>query len=184
MQMDDRHDSSTILPNEYMVPRWFVAYTQAHHERRVAQQFVSRGVEFFLPSYTAVRQWKDRRVPVELPLFPGYIFVNIALRDRLQVLQVPSVVRLVGNGHPVAVPDDQIDVLRNGLQGGYKAEPYPFLKVGKRVRIHAGPLAGLEGTLMRKKNCFRFVISLECIMRSIVVDIDSSDLEPMRESKV
>src|SRR5208282_1182887 len=75
---------------------WYAAYTSANHEKRVARHLESRSVECFLPVYESVRQWKDRRVPLELPLFPGYVFVRLALRDRLQVLQIPGVARLVG----------------------------------------------------------------------------------------
>src|SRR5271157_5605311 len=81
---------------EYLEPHWYAAYTCANHEKRVALQLERRSLECFLPLYESVRRWKDRRVRLELPLFPGYVFVRLALRDRLQVLQVPGVARLVG----------------------------------------------------------------------------------------
>src|SRR6267142_1304998 len=76
---------------------WYAAYTWAHHERRVAQELAERGVQCFLPTYRSLRRWKDRRRELELALFPGYVFVRITLRDRLCVLQLPSVVHLVGS---------------------------------------------------------------------------------------
>ncbi len=104
-------DEQTVLAE----PRWYAAYTCAQHEKRVAEQLVERTVEHFLPLYASVRRWKDRRVALELPLFPGYVFVRLALRDRLRVLQVPSVVRLVGfGGLPTALPDEQVEILRAG----------------------------------------------------------------------
>src|ERR1700751_5933305 len=81
--------------------RWYAAYTHARHEKRVDAQMRERGIESFLPLYRSVRRWKDRRKQLELPLFPGYVFVHMALRDRLQVLQLPGVVHFVSfHGKP------------------------------------------------------------------------------------
>src|SRR5579864_4826094 len=84
------------LPSSYWEPLWYAAYTSANHEKRVAEQLAQRSVEHFLPLYQSVRRWKDRRMNVQLPLFPGYVFVRLALRDRLQVLRTPGVAQLVG----------------------------------------------------------------------------------------
>src|SRR5438067_678124 len=159
---------------------WYAAYTRAQHEKTVAAELGMRDVEQFLPLYSSVRRWKDRRVNLELPLFPGYVFVRLALRDRLRVLQIPSVVRLVGfNGLPTALPDTEMEVLRSGLSERLRAEPHPFLTVGRRVRIKSGPFAGLEGILKRKKSNLRVVISLEIIQRSVAVDVDAADVLPL-----
>jgi transcriptional antiterminator NusG len=166
-------------------PHWYAAYTYAQHEKRVAEQLAQRDVEHLLPLYAAMHRWKDRRVRVESPLFPGYVFVRLVLQDRLRVLQVPGVVRLVGfGGLPSALPDDQIEILRSGLADQLHAEPHPFLVVGRRVRIVRGPLAGLEGILRRKKNSLRFVLSVELIQRSVAVDVDAADVQPLHVSKL
>ena len=145
----------------------------------MTEQLAQRSVEHFLPLYQSVRRWKDRRVQLQLPLFPGYVFVQLALRDRLQVLQVPGVAKLVGfNGTPTALPQEEIDALRTSLVSGVRAEPHPFLASGRRIRIKSGPLAGLEGAIIRRKNGLRFVISLPLIHRSAAVEIEEADLEP------
>ena len=121
-------------------------------------------MEHFLPFYSSVRRWKDRRVQLELALFPGYVFVRLALRDRLRVLQIPSVVRLVGfSGQPTALPDTEMEIMRSGLSQSLRAEPHPFLTVGRHVRITGGPFAGLEGVLRRKKSGTRVIASLGLI---------------------
>jgi len=138
----------------------------------VASQLVERDVEHFLPLYCSVRHWKDRRVSLELPLFPGYIFVRLALSERLGVRQIPSVVRLVGfGGLPTVLPDDEMEILRAGLCERSRAEPHPFLTVGRRVRITGGSFARLEAVLKRKKNNLRVIVSLELIQRSVAVDV-------------
>jgi transcription antitermination factor NusG len=169
-----------VLPASYLELRWYAAYTCANHEKRVREQLEQRSIESYLPVYKTVRRWKDRQMPMQLPLFPGYVFVRMALVDRLRVLQVPSVVRLVGfNGHLAALPDAEIEGLKNGLASGVRAEPHCFLTDGRRVRIKAGPLEGREGILLRRKGSLRVVLSIELIQRSIVVDVDVADVQPL-----
>lgn len=173
-----RSDSTApILSAYFLEPRWYAVYTCANHERRVAAEIEARGAEHYLPTYKSVRRWRDRRVTLDMPLFPGYVFVRLALRDRLRVVQIPSVVRLVGfNGLPAALPDGEVEILRSGLCQSLRAEPHPFLTVGRRVRITNGPFAGLEGVLKRKRNSLRVVVSLSLIQRSVAVDVDVADV--------
>ncbi len=169
---------------EYFEPRWYAAYTCANHEKRVVEQLDRGCVEHFLPLYETVRRWKDRRVRLKLPLFPGYVFVRLALRDRLQVLQIPRVVRLVGfNGLPSALDDAEIQKLREALTHHLRAKPHPYLTVGRRVRIVNGPFEGLEGILLRKKGNLRVVLSLDLIHRSMVVDVDAADVQPLSKAR-
>lgn len=176
---EQRRDFSTLpLSASILEQHWYAVYICANHEKRVAADLQARSVEHFLPLYSSARRWKDRRVNLELPLFPGYIFVRLALRDRLSVLQIRSVVRLIGfNGQPTALPDAEMEIMRSDLLHRLNPKPHPFLTAGRRVRIRNGPLAGLEGMVLRLKGNWRVVLSLELIQRSISVDIDASNLE-------
>jgi transcription antitermination factor NusG len=161
-------------------PNWYVVYTRANHEKRVAEQLELRSVEHLLPLYESVRRWKDRRMQLQMPLFPGYVFVRFSLHNRLPVLQVPGVVRLVGfDGQPKALPESEIETLRHRLSGGVNVEPHPYLTIGRKARIKRGPLDGCEGVLIRRKGKYRVVLSIEMIMRSVVVDVDLVDIEPL-----
>src|SRR5438445_1345345 len=165
------------LSEAYCESRWYAAYTRSNHEKRVSEQLGLSRVEHFLPLYTSMRRWKDRRIRLDMPLFPGYVFVRMALRDRLRVLQVPGVARLVGfNGTPVALPPDEIEALRASLVEGVKAQPHPYLVVGQRVSLRSGPLAGLSGILVRRKSGARLVVSVDLIQRSVALEIDEADL--------
>lgn len=175
-----RTQEDAFLPDGYLDPSWYAVCTFSNHEKRVGEQLRERAVEHFLPLYSSVRRWKDRRVQLQLPLFPGYLFVRLALRDRLRVLEIPSVARLVGfGGPPVALPDTEMDALRSSLTSQLRAEPHPYLATGRRIRVASGPLAGLEGMVVRKKKQLRFVISLDLIMRSVSVELDAADLRPV-----
>jgi len=168
------------LPGEYSEARWYAAYTSANHEKRVAEQLGAREMEHFLPVYASVRRWRDRRVELKLPLFPGYVFVRMALAERLRVLQISGLARLVGfGGMPTALAEGEIETLRASLESGVRAEPHPFLTAGRRVRVNNGPLAGMEGILVRRKKQARFVVSVELIQRAMAVEMDEADLAPV-----
>jgi len=158
---------------------WFAAYTNSHHEKRVASHFGERQIESFLPLYSALHRWKNRReVDVDLPLFPNYVFVHIDPSDRVRVLEVPGVLSLVGFGRTLApLSDFEIEALRSCV-GQRRIEPHPYLVIGERVRIKAGPMAGMQGVLVRKKNNFRVVLALDAIMQCVAVEVDADDLEP------
>src|ERR1700686_492862 len=157
-------------------PAWYAAYTVPRHEKTVAEQLGLRQIETYVPLGIFARRWAGRRAFVSLPLFPGYVFVHIPLNERIRVLEHPSVLRLVtSGGKPTPLPDEEIERLRAALLSR-KAEPFPFLSPGKRIRIKLGPLCGLEGAIVRRKGSLRFVVAIDFIQRSIAFELDASDL--------
>ena len=169
---------SSDEPIQNSQPRWYALYTCARHERRVAEQIERRQVSCFLPSYRCVRRWKDRNKELELALFPGYVFVHMSLSNKLKVLQVPGVVRLVSfHGKPAPLPAAEIEALRDRLSGSAKFEPHPYLRAGRKVRVHSGPFQGLEGVIVRRKDRYRLIFSIDLIQRSLAIELDEADLE-------
>lgn len=154
-------------------PKWYAAYTKPRHEKIVVAHLGMRNVETYLPLYRAIHSWNGRKAEVNLPLFPGYVFVKMLFTHRVRVLEEPGVVRLVGfNGKATPLPDDEIERLRASL-AFCKAEPYPFLVSGEKVRIRTGPMAGFEGKILRRKGKCRLVVSLDLIQRSVVLELDA-----------
>ncbi len=172
----ERQDATATLQELLTVPRWYVAYTFPRHEKAVDEQLKQKAVESYLPLFEKLSRWKDRMARVQLPLFPGYLFVRIPLRERLKVLESSGVLRLVGfNGHPMPLPEGEIESLRAFL-AFRKAEPFPYLATGKRVMVQAGPLAGLEGIVIRRKGRMRIVVSIDAIQRSIALELEAADV--------
>lgn len=160
---------------------WYAVSVFSHREKQVAQMCHAKGVNYFLPLYSSLRRWKDRRKRLEMVLFPGYIFVNIALSERLPVLIVPGVSRFVTfHGQPAVVPESEIRVLGIGGENGLCFQPHPYLQKGRRVRIRNGAMAGMEGILVRRKDKFRVVISIDLIMCSMSAEVDEGDIEPVK----
>ena len=120
---------------------------------------------------------------LDLPLFPGYVFVQIALRDRLKVIQIPSLVQLVGfGGQPTALAESEVAAIRTCLEHKRRIEPHPVISTGQRVRIVRGALTGVEGILVRKKGLSRLVLCVSLIMRAVAIEVDEIDVEPIQHS--
>ncbi len=159
---------------------WYAVYTRHQHEKTVAESLTNNGIEAFLPTYDAVRQWKDRTKHLLLPLFPCYVFLHGGLDRRTKVLSTPGVYSFVGiGGQPAAIQETEIDAIRKAVNSGLRAEPFPFLQCGDRVRVKAGPLVGIEGILIRKKSSFRLILSAELLQKSIAVEVDAFSVEPL-----
>jgi transcription antitermination factor NusG len=159
---------------------WYAAYTCPRHEKYVAQQLVHRHIGSFLPLYSSVRRWKDRRKRIDLPLFPGYVFVQMNERNRLDILRLPGVVQLVCfQGKPAAIAPAEIEALRRGTTGSVVVHPHPYLKEGRKVRIVGGPMTGTEGIFVRRKHQTRLVISISLIQRSVAMEVGEADVEPL-----
>lgn len=161
--------------------QWYALTVKPNHEKTAAQSLESKGLEAFLPLYRARRRWSDRVKDLDLPLFAGYIFCRFQAHERTKVLATPGVASVVGFGHgPAAVPDSEIHAVRTLVSSGLAVKPWPFLRVGERVRIEAGPLGGVEGILTQVKDTWRVVVSVELLQRSVAAEVDRDVISVMR----
>jgi transcription antitermination factor NusG len=159
---------------------WWALYTRHQHEKTVATMLSAKGFEVFLPLYGSTRRWKDRSKMITLPLFPCYVFLRGGLDRRLQVVTTPGVHMVLLRGERVAaIPEAEIQAIRRAVEGPFRVEPHPFLKCGERVRVTRGSLEGVEGILVRKKNLYRLVLSVDMMAQSVAMEIDATDVEPV-----
>ena len=161
---------------------WYAIYTAPRHEKTIARHLARKSVECFLPLYKEVRRWKNGRNEVQLPLFPGYIFVHVAWQEHLPVLVTAGVLRFVGFGQGATPLDGrELQRIRQALDGNLELRPHPDLVAGERVRIVRGPLRDIQGIVAYRQanDGLRVVISLHQIMRSVSVEVDAVDIEPI-----
>lgn len=160
---------------------WWALYTRHQHEKTVAEALMAKNFEVFLPVYEAVRRWKDRKKLLSLPLFPCYVFVRGGLDRKLQIVTTPGVHMILHRGERVAtISGTEIEAIQRVVEGRFRVEPHPFLKCGETVRVVKGSLEGVKGILLRKKNWHRLVLSVNMLAQSVAVEIDASDVEPLR----
>jgi len=159
---------------------WFALHVRSRHENSVAAILGGKGYECFLPLYRSRRLWSDRIKEIELPLFAGYVFCRFDMQRRLPILTTPGVVEVVGIAkRPIPIDDSEIAALQATLRSGLQSRPWPFLQVGQKVRVEAGPLCGVEGILLGFKGRQRLVLSVTLLQRSVAVEVDGAWIAPI-----
>jgi transcription antitermination factor NusG len=166
------------MTKQELRPNWYAVCTRHQHEKVAARILEYKGFEVFLPLYKSRRRWQDRIKEISVPLFPGYLFVRDGIERSLPILTTPGVSRIVScGGRPAAIPCSEIEGVRRVVESTLRVEPHPFLKSGNWVRVKYGPLAGVEGILLRKKSIARLVLSVEILGKSAAVEVDTSYVE-------
>jgi len=159
---------------------WYALYTKSRHEKIVEARLMDKGIKTFLPIREVISQWKDRKKRIYMPLFPSYLFISIGLENIHKAIYTPGVLRVLGtNGTPVPVPTDQINSVRTLVEKTLKYDPHPYLTKGRKIAIKSGPLEGVIGRIIEKRGKHRLVVSIDLIKRSVSVEVDIKDVEPV-----
>lgn len=158
---------------------WFAVRVRPRCEKQVAEAIAAKGFEQFLPLHRERRQWSDRVVEAQLPLFPGYVFSRMDVQKRMPILTTPGVVSIVGVGRtPQPVDDEEIGSLQLLVRSNLAVEPWPYRHLGQPVRILRGPLAGAVGILDGVKSGMRLVVSVTLLQRSVAVEVSEDAAWP------
>jgi len=158
---------------------WYVIYIRSRHEKNVHSALLDKGIDASLPMRTVVRKWSDRKKKVKLPLFRGYVFVNIDLKiDNLNVLKTPGVVKFIGIGkEPSRIPNEQIHWMHMMVAESTIVRAEKEIPVGERVRVMIGPFKGIKGVVKRIGSSSRLMVLIESIMQTVSVEIKPEYLE-------
>jgi transcription antitermination factor NusG len=160
---------------------WYALYTKPRHEKKVNELLLDKKIEVYLPLISRVSQWQDRKKKVEEPLFKSYIFSNFKYKYRFDVLQTDGVVKIVNfHGDPAVVPDWQIESLKKMLEYPETLRLESYIRAGELAEVIAGPLAGMKGTVVRRKGSSRLVLTIDGIMQSVSVEIDERNLKKVQ----
>jgi transcriptional antiterminator NusG len=156
---------------------WYAIRTQSRAERMVRDALTHRAIDTFLPLMTRVSEWKGRHKCIEWALFPGYCFAKFSLEQRLLVIQAPGVVEIIGpaEGRPEAIPDEDIAAVRRFVEFGPRYQADLGLEEGTRVEVMRGPLAGIQGKLVRKTDRCRLVVFIHVIGQGASVEMDAEN---------
>ena len=160
---------------------WYAVCVRSRFEFKIEKNLSKKGIEIFLPAVKVRRRWTDRNKLVIFPLFPGYLFVNIDKNsaERKTVIGAHGVVRYVcmSPGVPEPIAEDQIMSLKKAAENDISLESYPAIKEGNRVRIKSGPLAGIEGMMVKKEKNSLLVLSVDILQKGAALKIDASEVE-------
>ena len=151
---------------------WYALSVKSQHEKAVDEQLQAKALESYLPLYRARQRWSDRIKTIHFPLFSRYVFCRFGFEDRLKVLEISSIVSIVGfGGRACPIPDHEIENIQALVGSGLPVSPWPFLRIGQRVRICEGALEGLEGILAREKSGYRVIVNVELLNRAVAVEV-------------
>jgi transcriptional antiterminator NusG len=173
--------TDTIDATSALTAPWHVVWTHSNSEDLVSSQLTAAGFHPFVPK---IEHWTRRngsRRAVRVPLFAGYLFLNDGLDKtrHVEVRKARGVVAILGEGwdRPAVVPGAEIEAIRKVVDTRVPARLHPYLKEGRRVRIEAGPLAGVEGILVRfRPDKGLVVLSVELLQRSVAVEVDCTQV--------
>ncbi len=163
-------------------PHWYAVYTKSRAEKKVLLEFELQGIDAYLPLQRKLRQWSDRKKWVEVPLISGYIFVHISLKEYDAVLRTPGVVTYVRfEGKAAIIPDNQIDLIKRMMRQTEIAIEisHELFNEGDPVEVIAGPLIGMQGTLVQFKGSKRVVVQVVQLNLSVLVEVPVSEVRKL-----
>lgn len=171
--------TTTNNAGDTIIPKWFALYTKPQHEKFVESALIGKGIESFTPTVLLRKRWSDRIKLIEQPLFKSYCFAKFPLKDKIPIVSQRGVVNIVNfKNKYISVQDSVIDSLKILVENKVKIDPYPYLKIGDRIRVKRGPLKNVEGYIIEKRSKnTTIVISIEAIASSVKCIVDAADVE-------
>lgn len=159
---------------------WYALRVKSNRERVTTDALKGKGFAVCLPLYRERGRRADRIQMVDLPLFPGYLFCNFDVSNRLPILTVPGVVHIVSIGKtPQPVDETEMAAVFAVIKSGLPVMPASYLPVGQRIMLDRGPLSGVEGVIVAHKNQEQFIVSVSLLQRSIAVEVDGNWISPI-----
>lgn len=155
---------------------WHVAHTRPRAEKRVAEYFRREGWPTELPLYASIKRYRGKRLTFYKTLFPGYVFV------RLNSEQIP-LARQHQHVASLLVPPDpgefsaQLDAILTGLNGQLEVRIAPDVTEGRRVRLVAGPLRGVEGVVIERSKSMEVLLRLDFIGQAAAFRVAADEVE-------
>lgn len=163
-----------------LVSSWYVLHTKSRFENVVNEGLKKKSLEVFLPKIKVPSKRRDRKLMINVPLFPGYLFVKTLLypQAHLEIVKTAGAVRLVGTKDgPVPVPLDTIESLKIMVSSGHPVETGCRFQKGDRVVVVAGPFAGVNGLFVRYRGKDRVVVYIEALGQYAQAEVNSEDVE-------
>lgn len=159
---------------------WYAVRVRSRFEATTSTCLRSKGFEEFLPTYRSSRKWSDRIKPLDMPLFPGYVFCRFRLADLYNVLNTSGVVHIVSTGNkPNPVDEKEIASVRKICAAGLPALPWTDVTEGQRLVVSRGPLKGAEGIVVEVRDHFRLVAAISLLQRAVAIELEREWITPV-----
>jgi len=163
-----------------LVRSWYVLHTKSRFENVVNEGLTKKSIEIFLPKVKVRSKRRDRKAMIQVPLFPGYVFVKTDLNpyEHIEIVKTVGAVRIIGSKDgPVAVPEVNIESLKIMVAGNNSVITGTRFKKGDMIMVVDGPFAGVTGTFIRYKGKERVVVYIEALGQFASVEVREDDVE-------
>ena len=164
-----------------LVRSWYVLHTKSRFENIVNEGLAKKSIEVFLPKIKVRSKRRDRKVMIQVPLFPGYVFVKTDLNpyEHIEIVKTVGAVRIIGyKDGPLAVPQESIESLKIMVAGNSSVTTGTQFKKGDMVMVINGHFAGVTGTFIRYKGRKeRIVVYIEALGQFASVEVSEDDVE-------
>jgi len=160
--------------NESRVDPWMVLRTRSRHESVVESVLQQKQIDAYLPKLKVVRKRQGRNRALEMPLFPGYVFVRPRAHqyEGMRCIRGSCGLVLAGDSKPATMSERDVGAVKTLVDSGAGLTVDAGLVTGQRVKIIAGPLMGVEGELIRVKNLQLLVINVDLVGGNVRVEVD------------
>ena len=157
---------------------WHVIYTKPRHEKKLAETYSEKGINYYLPIVKTLKQWSDRKKKVEEVLFKSYIFVYVNEGTYIEALKVPGAVKYVSiEGKAVRLSENQMDAIKNTIANKLEFDlSTDYFRKGKTVEVKHGPLKGSRGEIVSSTGKKKLLIRIDEIGYSLLVHLSPADL--------
>jgi transcription termination/antitermination protein NusG len=175
------------MSHNELIHNWYVLHTRSRFENVVRDALAKKSLDVYLPKVRVRSKRRDRKLLIQVPLFPGYVFVRTDLNpyEHIEILKTAGAVRLIGNNDgPVHVEHNTIDSLKVMVEGPSPVTTGIKFKRGDRVIVVSGPLTGVIGVFYRYRGTDRIVVQIQALGQFAAVEVDSDDIEPLPASYV
>lgn len=149
---------------------WYVLHVKPRCEKKLAEYCGARAVACELPLREETKIYQRRKVTVQKPVFPGYVFVHFTPEDKVVVLKSNVIVRIL----PVDNQDQlvrELGQIRQALLVDPTLDACAAFQAGRRVSIRSGPFQGLEGVVQSVKGKTKVVLNVDMIGRALAVEV-------------
>jgi transcriptional antiterminator RfaH len=159
---------------------WWVAHTKSRNEKALAHNLINKAISYFLPMSWRVTRRTGRKIRSLLPLFSGYLFFCGNENQRLEVLRTNRVANLIAVNDQEKLLSELLDI-EQALRAGAVLTPHKYIKAGQRCRVLAGPLADMQGVVLKTKTITRLVLQIDMLGQAASVEIDTDLIEPLEQ---
>jgi transcriptional antiterminator NusG len=172
------HMSWHALWEDATKAEWFVLHVKSRHEKALAEELAFTGIDYYLPLVGQARYYGKRKAFVQMPLFPGYLFLRGTIEDAYRANSGKRVARILKVCDQQQL-DGELENLHTALSQRIRLDPYPFLRAGIRVEVRAGPLRGLRGWVQDRTRRNRLILQVEMLGKAASLEIDGALLDPL-----